>query len=422
MTQEKALAILKKGGNVFLTGEPGSGKTHTINRYTEWLDGQGIRYAVTASTGIAATHINGQTIHSWSKIGIKTQISARQIETILSDEYAYSRLVNTKVLIIDEVSMLDAQFIADLNALLCTARNTLEQKPFGGIQLVLVGDFYQLPPVNKERKSRFAFESESWAHAKMTVCYLHEQHRQSDLAYLSALAGMRKGETADAKELFATRLIKNLPKVEIAKIKTRLFTHNADVDHLNDMELAKVHGEAKTYRMRETGHEFLVGKLKENCLSPEVLELKVGATVMFTRNNFDDGYVNGTLGVVTGYNHDGWPVVESKSGERYTAKPAEWSFEEYGVVKASISQVPLKLAWAITVHKSQGMSLDEAIVDLSKTFEYGQGYVALSRVRSLQGLVLEGINDKAFEMHPVVVEFDKILRRLSSESISEEAV
>lgn len=412
--------MLKKGGNVFLTGEPGSGKTHTINRFKESLDKRYKHYAVTASTGIAATHINGQTIHSWSGINIKSGLTSRQIETILSNEYVFARLVNTDVLIIDEVSMLDAQFIDDLDALLRAARDTFDKRPFGGIQIVFVGDFFQLPPVVKDRKMRFAFEAKSWGEANLSVCYLHEQHRQSDGDFLDLLSAMRAGKvTAAQKNLLKGRWI----KIKTDDIKTRLFTHNAEVDRINAEELAKVEGESKIFDMTFSGIPYLVGKLKDSCLSPSRLELKVGATVMFTRNNFDEGYVNGTLGTVVRFHSgDDMPVVESKSGKQFHVQSAEWSFEEHGQKKATIRQLPLKLAWAITVHKSQGMSLDEAIIDLSKTFEYGQGYVAISRVRSLAGLVLEGINDKVFDMHPKVVAFDKELRKLSELAVKEEAV
>jgi ATP-dependent DNA helicase PIF1 len=420
MTQEAALAVLKKGGNVFLTGEPGAGKTHTINRFKEWMDMTGRRYAVTASTGIAATHINGQTIHSWSGIKIKSNLNARQIEAILQDEYTYARLMKTETLIIDEVSMLDAQFIQDLDSVLRAARNTTGDGVFGGIQIVFVGDFFQLPPVVKDREMKFAFEAKSWEEANLSICYLHEQHRQSDAAFLDLLSAMRNGAiTEKHKDLLRTRLPKNLEKMP--NIKTRLFTHNVDVDNLNDIELQRITGKERVYEMRESGVPYLVSKLKENCLSPEKLRIRIGATVMFTRNNFDEGYVNGTLGTVTDYSSDGWPVVTSKAGNVFIAKPAEWSFEEYGVTKAEISQVPLKLAWAITVHKSQGMSLDEAIIDLSKAFVEGQGYVAISRVRSLEGMVLEGVGKRTFDMHPKVVEYDKRLRELSG-SIKTEVV
>lgn len=415
MTQEKALSVLKSGANVFLTGEPGSGKTHTINRFTEWLKNEHVTFAVTASTGIAATHINGQTIHSWSGINIKSNITSRQIETILSNEYVYNRLMNTGVLIIDEVSMLDAQFIDDLDMLLRAARNVFEDKPFGGVQIVFVGDFFQLPPVVRDRAMRFAFESKAWQKAGLSICYLHEQHRQADIAFLEILTAMRRGGVlASHKELLKERL-----HTKNDQIQTRLFTHNSDVNIINDVELKKIDSPVKIFHMRETGIPYLVQKLKDSCLSPEILHLKVGALVMFTRNNFEEGYVNGTLGVVKSFDSLGWPTVEARSGQKFVAKYAEWSFDEHGTKKASISQLPLKLAWAITVHKSQGMSLDEARIDLSRCFEYGQGYVALSRVRSLRGMVLEGLNEKVFEMHPKVVAFDKTLRELS---IKEEAV
>lgn len=419
MTQEKALAVLKSGVNVFLTGEPGSGKTHTINRFKEWLDAAHVTYAVTASTGIAATHINGQTIHSWSGINIKSNLNSRQIEAILSNEYVYSRLMSTGVLIVDEVSMLDAQFIDDLNTLLRAARNTFSGAPFGNIQVVFVGDFFQLPPVVKNRVMRFAFESKAWKEANLSVCYLHEQHRQSDPAFLELLTAMRKGGVSEHHKLVLNqRIPKNLGGAR-PNIKTRLFTHNIDADRINQDELKKVKGETKTFHMKESGIPFLVQKLKDSCLSPETLDLKIGATVMFTRNNFDEGYVNGTLGTVEKFSAVGLPVIRSRSGELFIADSEEWSFEENGVKKATITQIPLKLAWAITVHKSQGMSLDEAIIDLSKCFEYGQGYVAISRVRSLSGLVLEGLNAKVFEMHPKVIAFDKELRTLSEKSNEE---
>lgn len=413
MTQEKALAVLKSGINVFLTGEPGSGKTHTVNRFKEWLENGTKSYAITASTGIAATHINGQTIHSWSGINIKSNLTSRQIETILSNEYVYDRLINTDVLIIDEVSMLDAQFIDDLDSLLRAARNTLDNKPFGGMQMVFVGDFFQLPPVVKGRKMMFAFESKAWNIADLSVCYLHEQHRQNDEVFLDLLNSMRKGDVQDwHKTLLGNRDVKNFSDTEI---KTRLFTHNKDVDWLNQQELVKIEGEERIFTMMESGVPYLVGKLKDGCLSPEELVLRIGAKVMFTRNNFDDRYVNGTMGEVIRFTHtDGNPVVRTAAGTEFVARAAQWAFEEHGVQKATITQIPLKLAWAITVHKSQGMSLDEAIINLSECFEYGQGYVALSRVRSLSGLILDGINDHAFKMHPVVVEYDRILREKSA--------
>src|SRR3984957_17353698 len=157
MTQDEAFAILKTGLNVFLTGEPGSGKTYTINRYVQWLRERGIEPAVTASTGIAATHINGMTIHSWSGIGIKSNVSDYDVELIQSREKTAMRIVQAKVLIIDEISMLEAQTLESVDRVLRTLRHKpmLPEEPFGGLQIIFVGDFFQLPPISKKEEVKF---------------------------------------------------------------------------------------------------------------------------------------------------------------------------------------------------------------------------------------------------------------------------
>ncbi|MDP3697026.1 MAG: AAA family ATPase, partial [Candidatus Taylorbacteria bacterium] len=194
MTQEIALSILKTGKNVFLTGEPGSGKTHTINRYVAYLKEHGIDPAITASTGIAATHIGGMTIHSWSGIGIKKELSPADFGRVVSLRRASARVKKAGVLIIDEISMLDAKTI-NLIDTVCRAIKR-SQEPFGGIQVVLVGDFFQLPPVRREDEEpyKFAFESEAWMSANLSVCYLTEQYRQSDPKFLGVLSAIRSGQ------------------------------------------------------------------------------------------------------------------------------------------------------------------------------------------------------------------------------------
>lgn len=412
MKQATALEILKTGANVFLTGEPGAGKTYVINQYIKWLNENGIYPAVTASTGIAATHIDGMTIHSWSGIGIHRDLTDTQIEQIMDKPWVYNKIKQTKVLIIDEISMLDATTIDDVERVISKIRcEVFEEKPWGGMQVIFVGDFFQLPPVVEARKEvKFAFQSKAWGDALPVFCYLNEQHRQEDPEFLDMLTRMRQGtiEKSHVAKLLSTRK-------PSSTITTRLYTHNAAVDSINTEELRKLPGETRVWGMESSGNDYLVSVLKKSCLSPEVLKLKVGALVMFTRNNFDEGYVNGTLGTVADYSSDGFPIIEVKGGRRITARYADWQIKEGNMVKAMISQVPLRLAWAITVHKSQGMSLDKAVIDLSKAFEYGQGYVALSRVRSLDGLSLEGINEKALEMHPVIVEQDGFFRHKSKE-------
>lgn len=430
MTQSEALDILKSGDNVFLTGEPGSGKTYTINQYVKYLRANGVEPAITASTGIAATHIGGLTIHSWCGIGIKSTLTKSELAFIVSNSRLANRIKKTKVLIIDEISMLSAETFTTVEQVCRAIRtskipgSTQHLKPFGGMQVVLVGDFFQLPPVTRrpavtdeqflfgdEVTSQFAFTSPAWKELDPTVCYLLEQHRQDDVAFLGALNAIRRNQMTDeARECFSSRIVASVPP----ETATKLFPHNANVDQLNEQELRKIPGGGKVFTMQSRGAPPLIESLKRNCLSPEMLALKIGAEVMFTKNHPERQYANGTLGVVTGFHHDsGYPTVKTRAGRTIVAEPAEWAINDGGRELAAVSQFPLRLAWAITVHKSQGMSLDAAVIDLRQSFEYGQGYVALSRVRTLDGLYLLGFNDRALEVHPEVSDKDAQFRDAS---------
>lgn len=414
MTQSEALAILKTGANAFLTGEPGSGKTHTINQYVAYLRSAGIEPAITASTGIAATHIGGLTIHAWSGIGIRHRLDAYDLDRIGQNRNVVRRVENTRILIIDEVSMLSARALSMIDAVCREIKRT--QEPFGGLQVILVGDFFQLPPVSRpesgEAAEQFAFHANAWDKLKPIVCYLSEQHRQADTDWLSLLSAIRAGTFADNHRQLLRRRYAPKPLEGI----TQLYSHNADVDLINEGELAKLSGPAKAYTMEANGPEKLVAPLKRGCLSPETLTLKIGARVMFTKNDITSRrYVNGTLGIVADFAPgEGWPIIKTVTGKTVVAEAAEWHIEDGGRVLARIKQVPLRLAWAITVHKSQGMSLDTAHLDLSQTFEYGQGYVALSRLRTLKGLSLAGLNNRALEVHPEISREDKRFRAESA--------
>jgi len=416
MTQREALSILKLGVNIFLTGEPGAGKTHTINEYIRWLRERGVEPAVTASTGIAATHVDGMTIHSWSGIGIKKHVTDWDIENIQAREKTARRIIDAKVLIIDEISMLDADTLDSVDRVLRALRQPVmqESRPFGGLQVIFVGDFFQLPPISRESQAEFAFRSKAWKDANPVVCYLSEQHRQDDGDFLDLLGAVRRSDVEEKHyELLRGRILPAQAGKKSKGKATRLHTHNAAADRINDDSLAEVEGKAHVFHMTSKGAKSLVDTLKQNCLSPEMLVLKEGASVMFTRNNFDEGYVNGTLGEVVDFALSGYPIVKTKSGKRIEAVPGEWSIADGAKILAQIKQVPLRLAWAITVHKSQGMSLDAAVIDLSRAFEYGQGYVALSRVRTLEGLFLEGFNERALMLHPEIVEQDRLFRQKS---------
>jgi ATP-dependent DNA helicase PIF1 len=407
MTQEEALSILKSGANLFLTGEPGSGKTYTINCYIAWLRERGVEPAITASTGIAATHVGGMTIHAWSGVGVKRELSDWDLEALLEREPLVRRVRAAKVLIIDEVSMLDAHLLGLVDRAVKTLRGS--ELPFGGLQVIFVGDFFQLPPVSKDEESQFAFESPAWEEANPLYCYLSEQHRQEDGDFLHLLGALRQGEL----EPLHYEMLQARKQEPASGVVTRLYPHNADVDRLNNEALATIAKPERAYAMQAEGNKTLVESLKRGCLSPERLALKEGASVMFTRNNFEHGYVNGTLGTVVGFSPSAFPLVKTRGGV-IEASPEEWRIDDRGRTLAKITQVPLRLAWAITVHKSQGMSLDSALMDLSQAFEYGQGYVALSRVRSLDGLYLSGFNQRALEVHPAILERDAQFKQSSN--------
>ena len=425
MTQDEVLAILKTGANVFLTGEPGSGKTHTINRYISWLHDHNIQIAITASTGIAATHINGSTVHSWSGIGIKRKLTSRDLSDIGKKGRVAQRVKKAHVLIIDEVSMLTADALMMVEAVCRKIRN--DKVLFGGLQVVLVGDFFQLPPVvppefdtDGQRSLimpdieylRFAFSASIWQTLNLHTCYLLEQHRQQDLAFLDLLSSLRQGTiTASHHSLLQARSAAIAPKGA-----TQIFSHNIDVDRINSLELKKLSGVEQAFIMTGRGPAQLVAQLQRGCLSPEKLALKVGAKVMFTKNDPSGKFVNGTLGTVTGFSKENTcPLIKTLAGRNLVAEPMEWSLEDGGKILAKIRQMPLRLAWAITIHKSQGMSLDAAHMDLSQAFEYGQGYVALSRVRTLAGLTLAGINEYALKVHPEIRAKDIKFREASQE-------
>ena len=410
MTQSEALTILKTGANVFLTGEPGSGKTHTINTYIEWLRNAGIEPSVTAATGIAATHVGGMTLHSWSGIGISESLSKADIDRIASKEHIARRIQKAKVLIIEEISMLSSTTFEMADSICREVRRV--DKPFGGLVVILVGDFFQLPPISRGSEVAFAYASTAWRDLHLLTCYLTEQYRQDDTSFLDVLSAIRSGNVAQVH--YEGLMARHIDQSKLPLDTPKLFSHNADVDRINNDELKKLSGTSKKFLMHSKGKDSFIEGLKRGCLSPEILELKIGAVVMFTKNSPQGKFVNGTLGVVNGWDAAGLPIIETKDGLHVATEPMEWQLEEQGKVRASISQVPLRLAYAMTVHKSQGMSMDSAVIDLSKAFEYGQGYVALSRVRRLAGLFLIGLNARALEVHPEILEKDKSFRAASN--------
>ncbi len=404
---------------MFLTGAAGSGKTYVLNEFIQYLKDERIPAGITASTGIAATHLEGITIHSWAGIGLLRTASERDVNAILEKKRFRQRFLKTETLIIDEVSMLDADRLDLIETIMRYARGNSE--PFGGMQVVLCGDFFQLPPVAAygEPAPRPVYQSSTWKNLGLMVCYLHEQYRHGDQEYLDILNAIRDASAdGDVMERLRRCYFNTLSPGPTSRY-VKLYTHNVNVDSQNQRELAVIDSEGHLYMSEIAGIPTIAEALKKGCLAPEKLVLKTGAAVMFVKNNFEKGYVNGTLGKVSGFNERGYPAVELLNGDEIIAEPATWSIEENGKTLAQLTQIPLRLAWAITVHKSQGMTLDAAEVDLSKCFEKGMGYVALSRVRSLKGLRVLGINDMALKINEEALLLDRELMKSSEQALEQ---
>lgn len=414
MTQEKALEFLKSGRNVFLTGSAGTGKTYVLNKFISHLKANKIEVAITASTGIAATHIFGTTIHSWAGMGIKQKVTEKDLAYLKKQKAIRDKFNKTKVLIIDEISMLHKDQLNAIHYILsyCTDNNAA----FGGLQIVLCGDFFQLPPIGdygEKSKDKFAFMSDAWQFADLVVCYLTEQFRQTDNRLNEILGEIRSGKVSnEARTDLAAA--SNTP-FDAGIEPTMLYTHNKDVDFINNEFLAKLEGKSRYFKAKVKGEKALTDILKRSVLTQDDMPLKIGAKVMFVKNNPEKDFINGTLGEITAYSPLGFPEVKTLDGNTIVASTEEWTItNENGQSVASYQQIPLRLAWAITVHKSQGMTLDAAELDLSKTFERGQGYVALSRLRSIERLRLLGFNSTALEVDSLALKADLRFQELSA--------
>ncbi|KJF16864.1 HRDC domain-containing protein [Acidithrix ferrooxidans] len=410
MRQSQALQIMMNSASVFLTGAPGAGKSYVLSNFVRYSRAWNIQVAVTASTGIAATQIAGVTIHSWSGIGISDSLNDQELAKIAARDRISRRFLEVQTLIIDEISMLPGRFLDSLDDLARKIRGI--DAPFGGIQMILVGDMFQLPPISKGLSDfDFAFNSRSWRDLDPDPCYLTEQHRQEGDGLQEVLEAMRLGSLGPKHlEILESRTaIAPENRNEI----TRLYSHNIDVDTINQRHLDEIPMPTKRFTIVSRGESTSIETLRKGMLAPSDLDLKVGAEVMFVANDPNRQYANGTLGKVIDLDLE-WPrVALARNGRVIEVEAHTWQREEDQKVTAEISQVPLRLAWAITIHKSQGMSLDAAEVDLKRSFTPGMGYVALSRVRRLDGLFIAGLNSMALRLNERIFELDRVLRARS---------
>lgn len=395
MKQGMALEIMLSGESVLLTGPAGAGKTFVLNRFIRLAKAGGKHVSVTATTGLAATHLGGTTIHSWAGIGISDSLGFGFADNIAKGRREI--IEKTDVLIIDEISMLHDYRLDMVDEACRIVRK--KDEPFGGIQVILSGDFFQLPPINRgdSRAGGFVVNSNVWQELDPVICYLEEQHRQDDEVLLDILNSMRSGEL---RRHHAEKLLERTTVFpdDLDEL-TEIHTVNVDVDKINAEKLSLVDADELSYEQTTTGSKNYVEALQRSVLALPILKLKRGALVMAVKNSPDKKYVNGSIGKVVDYEiGTDYPVVEFKNGRTVTMSPDTWELRDGDKKRASITQVPLRLAWAITVHKSQGMTLDAARIDLRKAFVEGMGYVALSRVKNLSNLYLTGINQMALRV------------------------
>jgi ATP-dependent DNA helicase PIF1 len=430
--QHIALNRILEGESIFITGPGGSGKSYLLEALRKEFKQIGKVLAITALTGCAALLIgtHAKTLHSWAGIGLGKGDIDSIIRSIVINGRKKKAWINTDCLVIDEVSMMTPQLLEMLDTIGRRVRKCRD-KPLGGLQIVLLGDFYQLPPVSND-KNPFAFQSPLWNQlVKSTVC-LKKIYRQSDEVFQKILGEARIGELTD-ESIAVLKERMNLPWKREKIRPTLLFTRNADVSTINQSHFTKLEGECKTYKVRTilpskivpgTLDSFLktkttithaltdeeiqwkVDRLDRDAPYEKEVNLKVGAQVMLITNlNQEIGLINGSRGIITGFNEEGLPLVLFASSD--TSIPVKLhSWKAEGDVDIEREQIPLRLAYALTIHKAQGASLDSVFIDIgTSTFEYGQAYVALSRVRSLNALYVYDFDPKAFRVHPDVKAF-----------------
>jgi ATP-dependent DNA helicase PIF1 len=414
--QLDALNKILDGQSIFLTGPGGSGKSYLLEALQQEFKRLGKSLAITALTGCAALLLGpkAKTLHSWASIGLGKDSIDKTINNIIIRKKR-KNWVNTDCLVIDEVSMMTPQLLEMLDVIGKRLRNRPDL-PMGGLQVVLVGDFYQLPPIY-HGKCYFAFQSPVWNEIiSATVC-LKQIYRQSDEIFQKILGEARVGELSEISvETLKTRM--NISWKQQAIRPTLLFTRNEDVDSINKRYYDKLTGDEVVYRVGEVGgnktlDQYFKGKVAEKKPVQEkqtndmpydpVVCLKVGAQVMLTVNSPEKRLVNGSRGVVTEINTKGAKVQFVGRDHSIFIERHTWKTED---TTGGPEQIPLRLAYALTIHKAQGASLDSALIDIGpSTFEYGQAYVALSRVRSLEALFVHDFDPKAFKVHPAVKAF-----------------
>lgn len=389
--ENRFLGAAHGGRNVFLTGMAGTGKSTLLRKFIQEC---ARKVDVTAPTGVAALNVSGMTIHRFCGMMLGPQLGQSNEDyygvlrrdprkSILA---GFNRVRRCEILVIDEISMLPGRQLDFIEYLFRRLRGSDE--PFGGVQVIVIGDFLQLPPVRTSDESPYdwAFQSQAWERAEFKTIILEKVRRQDEPTFVRALGNFRVGNVWGETARILQSRIRNFPPANL----TRLYTHNLQVDKWNEFQLSELPGEETVLVAEQSGPEQQREFLKKNLLTPETLRLKRGAMVMFTINRNEPGrmtplFVNGQVGTVEKID-PGLVVVRAPNGDEVVVEPFTWRYAQDDPESGTFTQFPLRLAWAMTIHKSQGLTLDAAYLDIRAARDPGQAYVAVSRVRSLAGL------------------------------------
>ena len=444
--QQNAFNKYLEGQNIFITGPGGTGKTALIRQIQKDAHKKCFDIQVCALTGCAAVLLEckAKTVHSWAGIGLGNGTIEQIVIKILKNKYIKATWKGIDILVVDEVSMMSLKLFEMLDAIAKAVRKN--SKPFGGLQVIFSGDFYQLPPVgNKDEPdtTKFCFESSLWFETFKINDHisLNEIFRQNDPIYQRILNQIREGRLKrSSNEILLNHVDREIePNIQIRP--TKLFPTRNKVDYINVSEMNKLTGKEYEYKikyhsdleMSANERTIRIGYTREqiqtelmylqsNLRCDEIVKLKIGAQVMCIVNiNLDNGDIlcNGAQGIIVDISPQGFPIVKYKNGYQMTMSYHIWPSEL--IPGIGVSQVPLILAWALTIHKAQGSTLDIAEVDAgSGIFECGQTYVALSRVKSLEGLYLCSFDAKRVRINQKVQQFYEVLEEEISKRRTQE--
>ncbi|MGZ3772480.1 MAG: DEAD/DEAH box helicase [Pseudobdellovibrionaceae bacterium] len=402
--QAKALDLLHSGENVFLTGGAGSGKSFLIKHYMKDLDSKEL--PILASTGAAAVLLGGRTFHSFFGLGVMEGGPDATYERVAKDNRLLARLRKVEGVIIDEISMIPGQALMIAEALAQKARGS--RLPWGGMRIIAVGDFAQLPPVSPNGQRDWCFLNTAWEQTGFQTVVLSHNQRVSDNFFLNILSDVRHGKVTDQVRNFLDERLRDHDEDHPG---TRLFPRKMQADNFNQKKLEDLNEEEVTIDSIYFGSEKHIEYLMKTAPVPVKLILKLGCRVMFLQNDPQRRWVNGTRGIITDIAADKI-MVEKDNGREVQVEKTSFAMQDAeGNVMASVIQFPLTLAYATTIHKSQGATLDDLWCDLSSLWEPGHAYVALSRLRTSEGLHLIRWNPRSIIVDPKVLNFYKQLEQ-----------